>query len=255
VIRPRRDRRRIRSGAPLMLATTIRVVGQTVLDVRMFAVLLAMPCVILGLLSWVYSDGRIFTPVGSAMFAMYPILLVTGSAAVVLLRERRSGTLGRLLSLPLRRADLVIGYLCGFLLTSAVQSVVSVGFLIFVAGLECDGPAWQLMIVGAISGALGTSLGLLLGLAARAELEAVQLVPALVAPQFFLAGLLVPRDRLPAVLEQVSEWLPLTHAVQAAWAVVDEASGWSLVSELGASVAYTVGFSVLAGLLLPRRTA
>jgi ABC-type transport system involved in multi-copper enzyme maturation permease subunit len=159
----------------MMLATALRVISQTVLNARMLTVLLFLPSAILGLLSWVLSNAAAFEEVGSAVFAMYPVLLVTGSAAIVLLRERQSGTLERLLTLPMQRATMIAGYLLAFTVTSTVQSAVTVAFLTTVVGLTASGPAWTLVLVGTLSGALGASFGLVLGMLARTEFEAIQI--------------------------------------------------------------------------------
>ena len=66
-----------------------------------------------------------------------------------------------------------------------------------------------------VDAVLGVALGLLASAFARSEFQAVQFMPVIVLPQFFLCGLLVPREQLPGWLQAVSDVLPLTYAVEA----------------------------------------
>ena len=75
------------------------------------------------------------------------------------------------------------------------------------------------MVVAVSDAVLGTALGLLASGFARTEFQAVQFMPAFVLPQFLLCGLLVVRDQLPAVLQPISDVLPLSYAVDAMNAV------------------------------------
>jgi ABC-2 type transport system permease protein len=59
------------------------------------------------------------------------------------------------------------------------------------------------------------ALGLFVSAFAQTEFQAVQFMPAVVIPQILLAGLLVPREQMAALLEWVSAVLPLTYAYDA----------------------------------------
>ena len=67
---------------------------------------------------------------------------------------------------------------------------------------------------------LGTALGLLASAFARTEFQAVQFMPLIVFPQIILGGLFMPRDQMTDVLHAVSDWLPLSYAIDAVAAVV-----------------------------------
>ena len=175
--------------------------------------------------------------------------------SITTLRERRSGTLERLMTTPLGKADFIAGYALAFGLMAVLQAVVTVAFAVLVCGLDVDGPLWQLGLVAVVDALLGTALGLLASAFARTEFQAVQFMPLLVFPQIILGGLFMPRDQMPDVLHAISDWLPLSHAIDAVNAVATGADGWDLWRPLLIVAAFAVAALVLASLTLRRRTA
>ncbi|MDQ2951267.1 MAG: ABC transporter permease, partial [Chloroflexota bacterium] len=151
-------------------------------------------------------------PVLIAFFAFFFIFLLS---AVSFLRERTSGTLERLMATPLRRSELVVGYLAGFSLFALLQAVVIIAFTVFVLKVQYRGNLATIFLVEAVMVVGAVSFGLLISAAARNELQAVQFVPIVLLPQMFLSGLLVPVTQLPEWLRPVSAILPLTYANEA----------------------------------------
>jgi ABC-2 type transport system permease protein len=91
---------------------------------------------------------------------------------------------------------------------------------------------------------------------ARSEFQVVQFMPALVFPQILLGGIFLPRDQLPDGLRQISDWLPLSHAIDALNAVATGSEGAEYVGgELLIIGAFALGAVVLGSLTLRRRTA
>jgi len=156
-------------------------------------------------------------PVLIAFFAFFFIFLLS---AVSFLRERTSGTLERLMATPLRRGELVVGYLAGFSIFALLQAVVIIAFTVFVLKVHYTGNLATIFIVEAVMVIGAVSLGLLVSAAARNELQAVQFVPIVLLPQVFLSGLLIPVQQLPNYLRPISAVLPLTYANEALKAVM-----------------------------------
>jgi len=151
-------------------------------------------------------------PVLVAFFAFFFIFLLS---AVSFLRERTSGTLERLMATPLRRAELVVGYLAGFSVFALLQAIVIILFTVFVLRVQYRGNLATIFVVEAVMVIGAVSLGLLVSAAARNELQAVQFVPVVLLPQVFLSGLFIPVTQLPDYLRPVSALLPLTYANEA----------------------------------------
>lgn len=203
----------------LTLVTAGRVLRQIRRDRRTLAMMLVVPVVLMGLLAWVYDDSPLFDRVGPTLVAVFPFVVMFLATSVGTLRERTSGTLERLLTTPVGKGDIVLGYALAFGLLAVLQGLVVVGFSVTLFGLDVAGPLGWLVAVVVASGLMGTALGLLASAFATTEFQAVQMMPATVLPQFLLCGLLVPRDSLPRVLEWISDVLPLSYLVDAAQSV------------------------------------
>lgn len=242
-------------SARLTVATAGRVLRQVRHDRRTLALLLVVPCVLMGLLAWIYDNTPVFDSVGAPLLGMFPFLVMFLVTSIATLRERQSGTLERLLAMPLGKADLVGGYALAFGLLAAVQALIAATFAITVLGLDVAGDAWLLILVAVVDCLLGTALGLFLSAFAATEFQAVQFLPAFVLPQFLLCGLLVPRDRLPDVLRWLSDVLPLSYAVDAMKTISTDASGTaSVLGDAGIVLAYVVVLVGLGAATLRRRT-
>jgi ABC-2 type transport system permease protein len=199
----------------LTWATAMRVLRQLLGDHRTIALILVVPCVLQGLLAWVYHGTSVFDRAGPSLLGIFPMVVMFVVTSVATLRERQSGTLERLLSTPMGKADFMLGYALAFAVLAVVQAVVATSFAVWVAGLDVEGALWMLLLVALLSALLGTSLGLLASGFAQTEFQAVQFMPAFILPQFLLCGLLVPRDEMPRVLSAISDFLPLSYVVDA----------------------------------------
>jgi ABC transporter DrrB family efflux protein len=238
-----------------ILATAGRVLNQLRHDPRSIALMLVAPSLLVGLFAWLFSDQEgVFDQYGGAILALFPFIVMFLITSITTLRERRSGTLERLMTTPLGKADFILGYALAFGLMALLQAVVTVGFAVGVCGLDVDGPLWQLGLVAVIDALLGTALGLLASAFAQTEFQAVQFMPLLVFPQIILGGLFMPRDQMPDVLYAISDWLPLSHAIDAIDAVTAGDEGWGVSGPLLIVAAFAVGALILASLTLRRRT-
>ena len=236
-------------------ATAGRVLRQLSHDPRSIALLVLMPSLLVGLFAWLLDDQPgAFDRLGGPILALFPFILMFIITSVTTLRERRSGTLERLMTTPLGKADFILGYALAFGLAAVVQAVITVGFAVIVCGLSVDGPIWQLGVVAVLDALLGTGLGLLASAFARTEFQAVQFMPALVFPQILLGGLLMPRDQMPDALHAISDWLPLSYAVDAVNAVTAGDAGGDLGKPLIVIASVMLASLGLAALTLRRRT-
>jgi ABC transporter DrrB family efflux protein len=219
----------------ITLATASRVLAQLRRDHRTVALLLVMPMVLLGLLRWMYDDSpATFDRIGPALLGVLPFTVMFLVTSVATLRERTSGTLERLLTMPMHKLDLLLGYGLAFGIVAVVQATAATTLLLTVLGVDTAGPAWLLGLVAVLVAVLGSALGLFVSAFARTEFQAVQFLPAVVLPQFLLCGLFLPRAALDSVLRTVSDALPLSYAVEAMGEATVRSS-WSgtLVRDLG----------------------
>ncbi len=235
-------------------ATTGRVLRQLSHDKRSLALLLVAPSLLVGLFAWLFTDTPMFNSAGPAILALFPFVVMFLITSVTTLRERRSGTLERLLTTPIGKFDFILGYALAFGLAAIIQAVITVLFAVYVCGLSIGGPLWQLGIVAVVNALLGTALGLLASAFARTEFQAVQFMPVVVIPQIIVGGIFMPRDQMPDVLYAVSNWLPLSHAIDAVNAVAGGSENWDVYGPLLITFAFVLGCVLLASLTLRRRT-
>lgn len=237
------------------LATTGRVLTQVRHDPRTIGLLLIVPSILIGLMAWLFTDTPIFELVGPAMIALFPFIMMFVITSISTLRERRGGTLERLLTLPISKLDFILGYALAFGFLAILQASIAVGFAVWVSGLTIEGSIWLLLAVAVADAVLGTALGLLASAFAQTEFQVVQFMPAFVFPQILLGGLLLPREDMPDVLYAISEWLPLSHAIDALNAVARDSEDAGYVGmKLLIIAAFIVGAIVLGSITLRRRT-
>ncbi len=227
----------------ITLAIATRVLTQLRRDHRTLAMLLVLPCLLQALLWWVFQETPlVFDRIGPALLAIFPFFVMFLVTSVTTLRERSSGTLERLFTMPMGRLDFLLGYALAFGAVAAVQASLAAGVAIGLLDLDIRGAAGLLVVVGVADAVLGTALGLFVSAFARTEFQAVQFLPAIVVPQILLCGLLVPRDRLPRALEIVADLLPLSYAVDA----MEQLATSTRSGEVWRDVAIVAGFAVAA---------
>ncbi|NKI44667.1 ABC transporter permease [Streptomyces physcomitrii] len=196
------------------LATAARVLRQLRHDPRSIALMVLVPCVMLLLLRYVFdASPRTFDSIGASLLGIFPLITMFLVTSIATLRERTSGTLERLLALPLGKGDLIAGYALAFGALAVVQSALATGLALWALGLDVTGSPWLLLLVALLDALLGTALGLFVSAFAASEFQAVQFMPAVIFPQLLLCGLFTARARMQPVLEALSDVLPMSYAV------------------------------------------
>jgi ABC-2 type transport system permease protein len=200
----------------MALATAHRVPSQVRRDRRTVGLLVIVPCLLLVLMRYVfYAEPHTFQHIGAPLCGLFPFILMFLVTSITMLRERTTGTLERLMTLPLAKLNLLTGYGIAFDLLATIQAgaVCAVGFLAL--GLNAPHGAWLVALLAVGNALLGMALGLFVSAFARTEFQAVQFMPAVVFPQMLLCGLFVARGAMAPLLYDLSWALPLTYAYEA----------------------------------------
>jgi ABC-2 type transport system permease protein len=243
--------------ARVTFATAKRVLLQIRHDPRTIALLIVVPCLLLVLMRYVF-DGtpQVFQQIGPPLCGLFPFIVMFLITSITMLRERTTGTLERLMTMPMAKLDLLAGYGIAFGALAVAQAVAvcAVGFGL----LGLDAPHGALL-VGALAVAnalLGMALGLFVSAFAQTEFQAVQFMPAFIFPQLLLCGLFVARDDMAPLLDAISWALPLTYAYDALARATDPAAlDGALVADVLAVAAFAIAALALGALTLRRRTA
>jgi ABC-2 type transport system permease protein len=237
-------------------ATAVRVLRQLRRDPRTIALIIVVPCVLVFLVDQLFADRpQVFQQIGVPLLGLFPLISMFLVTSITMLRERTGGTLERLLTLPLARLDILLGYGIAFAALAAVQATIVslVGFGLL--GLEVESSEALVVVLAVSNAVLGMALGLFFSAFARTEFQAVQFMPAFVLPQILLCGLIVPREQMADWLEWIAAAMPFTYAYDA---LDRAASGSELGGRFWLDVAVVAGITLLALVLgaatLRRRT-
>jgi len=239
------------------MATAARVLEQLRRDPRTIALVIAVPIVLIALLKWVF-DGQpqTFDRIGGPLVGIFPLISMFLVTSITMLRERVTGTLERLMTMPMSKLDLLAGYGIAFGILAAAQALVVCLTGFWLLGLDAPHGAWLVAVLAILNALLGMALGLLLSAFARTEFQAVQFMPAFIFPQLLLCGLFVPRDEMAPALEAISWLLPFTYAYDGLErAIAPAAPGSELVVDVLVVIACTLAALALGALTLKRRTA
>ena len=163
--------------------------------------------------NYIYGDKNTtfftkMTPILMGFFVFFFVFLISGMA---LLKERTSGTLDRLLATPVKRSDIVYGYMLAYSLVAALQTFVIVLSTIWLLDLEVLGNIGDVIIVNIIFALVALSFGLLLSTLAKSEFQMMQFIPLVVTPQIFFSGI-IPLDAMADWVQSLGKLLPLYYA-------------------------------------------
>ncbi len=240
----------------ITLATAFRVLTQLRRDPRTIALLMGVPPFLLTLLKGAYHhDPATFQHIGGPLVGLFPFITMFVVTSITMLRERTTGTLERLMTMPLAKLDLLLGYGLAFAVVATVQAVVTSIVAFGLLDLHVAGSAVLVAALAVGNALLGMSLGLFVSAFARTEFQAVQFMPALVTPQMILCGLFVARDQMAGVLTAVSDVMPLTYAYEALSRVTTDGTlGARGVLDVSVTLGATLLSLALGAATLRRRT-
>jgi ABC-2 type transport system permease protein len=240
----------------ITLATAHRVLRQLRRDPRTLALVFLVPPLLITLFRYVFEEqAAVFDRIGGPMVGIFPFASMFVVTSIAMLRERTSGTLERLMSLPLAKLDLLLGYGLAFAGVAAVQAAITSAVAFGLLGLDVQGPVWLVVLLAIANAVLGMSLGLFFSAFARTEFQAVQFMPAVVFPQLLLCGLIQPRAHMQEVLRDISYALPMTWAFDGLDHAVRGGAHGIVARDAAIVLAVTAAALALAASTLRRRTA
>src|SRR5205809_4379455 len=154
------------------VATARRVLLQLRNDRRTLVLLLVLPCVLLSLLAWVFNGSpATFDRIGPVLLAVFPLTTMFVVTSVTTLRERTTGTLERLLTMPIGKVDILLGYAVAFGAVALVQTALVSSLALGPLDLKVSGSPALVVIVALLSALLGNTLGLFTSAFAATEFQ------------------------------------------------------------------------------------
>lgn len=228
------------------LATTQRLARQLSHDPHTIALVLLIPSILMTVLRFVFQNQpTTFQTAAPSLLSIFPFLIMFLVASISMLRERKAGTLERLMTLPITRIQIVSGYLLTFGFLTAVQAVILGLVTLRFLGIDTAfGSEIHVVGIAMLAGLLGTGFGLFTSSLATSEFQAVQFMPAFVFPQVMVCGLFAPKDEMAWPLQWFANITPPSYLVDAMHNAVD-GFGWP-AHELVAITIFMVASLILA---------
>jgi ABC-2 type transport system permease protein len=238
------------------LATANRVLHQLHHDPRTIGLIVVVPCVLIWLLKYVFAgQPQIFNSVAPMILGIFPLLMMFLVTSIATLRERKTGTLDRLLTMPMSKFDFMFGYALAFSLLALVQASVVSAVVLGFLGVTVLGGTTAVLLTAVLAALLGTALGLLVSAFATSEFQAVELVMPIIMPQVLLCGLFVARGAMAGWLQAVSSVMPLTYSVDAMRELTVHAAWTTQLTRDLVVVAGCIVLALLLGSITIRRQA
>ncbi|WP_433959514.1 ABC transporter permease [Cytobacillus horneckiae] len=191
------------------------------------------------------SELEQFDYIGPILLGFFVFFFVFLIAGVSFLRERTTGTLERLLSTPLKKSEIVFGYVIGFGIFTILQTFLIAAYAIYVLGMYMEGAFSLVIIISLFTALTALTLGILLSSFANNELQMMQFIPIIIVPQIFFSGLF-NLETIPEWLSWIGPLTPLYYTADALTSVMVRGTGWGTIIE---NILLLTGFSLLFILL------
>lgn len=197
--------------------------------------------------SYIYGDENLsffdtLSPILIGFFVFFFVFLISG---ISLLRERTSKTLEKLLSTPIKRYEIVVGYLLGYGIFAIIQTIIVVFFAIYILNIRMEGNMFLVLLTNILIAFVALSLGTLLSTFANSEFQMMQFIPVIVVPQIFFTGL-IPIETMSSIIQNIAHLMPLYYGGQALQGIMIKAYAFSdIKSYLFILLLFAIVFSIL----------
>ncbi|QHI72851.1 ABC transporter permease [Aminipila terrae] len=187
-----------------------------------------------------------FAAILMGFLVFFFVFLISG---ISFLKERTTGTLEKVLSTPVKRWEVVAGYVLGFGIINLVQSAAITFYLVYVLRVMMVGSIWLVLLTTLVTAISALTLGILVSTAANSEFQMIQFIPIIIVPQAFFTGLFT----LPPALEVVGRFMPLYYTAEALKDVMLKNAGFmDILPDLSILTALSVIFMIINTKLLKR---
>ena len=181
-------------------------------------------------------------PILMGFFVFFFVFLISGMA---LLNERTSGTLNRLLATPVKRSEIVFGYMLSYGVLAILQTLLVVLFTVWMLKVEVVGSIFYVILINFVLALVALAFGILMSTFAKSEFQMMQFIPLIIVPQIFFSGI-IPLDTMAKGVQAISYILPLKYAGDALSGVVMSGDSFvKILPEIGILLLFLVVLTVL----------
>lgn len=162
-------------------------------------------------------------PILMSFFVFLFVFLISG---IALLRERTTGTLERVLATPIKRSEIVFGYLIGYGVFAINQTLIIVFFSIYLLNINLAGSLTYVILINILLAIAALVMGIFISTFANSEFQMVQFIPIVAIPQVFFSGIF-PLENMSPWLSNIGYLFPLRYAGHALTNIMIKGQGWS----------------------------
>ncbi len=167
--------------------------------------------------------------------------------ALAITRERESGTMENLLSMPTRPLEVLIGKIIPYILVGYIQMTLILAAAHFIFHVPMVGSLILLLVVALVFIAANLAMGITFSTLAQNQRQALQMAFFFFLPSLMLSGFMFPFRGMPHWAQAIGEVFPLTHFLRIVRGIVLKGNGfedivrqlWQIV--LFAVIALTIG--------------
>lgn len=197
--------------------------------------------------SYVYGSSKTnffdkIVPILMGFFVFFFVFLISGMA---LLNERTSGTLSRLLATPVKRSEIVFGYMLSYGMIAILQTLVIVLFTLWALNVEVVGSIFYVILINFVLALVALAFGILMSTFAKSEFQMMQFIPLVIVPQVFFSGI-IPLDTMANGVKVISYILPLKYAGDALTGIIMSGDGFE---QIVTPILILLGFLVILTVL------
>ncbi|HEX6813502.1 MAG TPA: ABC transporter permease [Planctomycetota bacterium] len=179
------------------------------------------------------------------------LVLITSLAMT---RERETGTMENLLSMPARPLEVLLGKIVPYVLVGYVQ----VGLILLAARYGFDvpmlGSALLLVVLSAVFIAANLAVGITFSTVAQNQRQAMQMGMFFFLPSILLSGFMFPFRGMPGWAQAIGEVFPLTHYLRVVRGIMLKGNGLQDVASHVWPIALFTAIALVIGVRRYRRT-
>jgi len=186
-----------------------------------------------------------FMTAGSVVMTIYNASINSG---IEVLFDRESGFLQRLMVAPINRLSLVVSRFLYILLVSSAQSllILAVAYVLGVRVAAGLGGIAMILLVGMLFGIGLVAISMVLAFSLKKHGDFFTLIGFIGLPLIFLSSALAPTSVMPPWMRTLSQFNPMTYAIDATRSLVVNGWDWGLV---GMMIVVLLVFDFVAMLL------
>ncbi|MES2793593.1 MAG: ABC transporter permease [Planctomycetota bacterium] len=147
--------------------------------------------------------------------------------ALAITRERESGTMENLLSMPTRPLEVMIGKILPYILVGYIQVGLILTASHFLFHVPMVGRLWLLLLVTFVFIAASLAVGVTFSTLAQNQRQAMQMTMFFFLPSILLSGFMFPFRGMPDWAQAIGELLPLTHFLRLVRGILLKGNGVS----------------------------